>query len=106
MRTRALRTWVGSQILAVLVLSALPAPAWSANTDQDIVVRVLKDGQNITVDVDCPVDAPWSLVWEVLTDYDHMAEFISNIEFSGVKHAAGICCACTRKGRRRAAHLR
>jgi hypothetical protein len=87
MRARALRMWLGSQILAALALSALPVPAWSANADQDILVRVLKDGQNITVDVDCPVDAPWSLVWEVLTDYDHMAEFVSNLEFSGVKYA-------------------
>ena len=83
----------------MLVLSALPVPAWSANTDQDIVVRVLKDGQNITVDVDCPVDAPWSLVWEVLTDYDHMAEFISNLEFSGVKQAAGNLLRVHQKGK-------
>lgn len=98
-RAQALRIWLGSQILAVLVLSALPVPAWSANTDQDIVVRVLKDGQNITVDVDCPVDAPWSLVWEVLTDYDHMAEFISNLEFSGVKQAAGNLLRVHQKGK-------
>ena len=91
--------WLGAQLLAVLVLSALTGPAWSANTDQDIVVRVLKDGQNITVDVDCPVDAPWSLVWEVLTDYDHMAEFVSNLEFSGVKYAEGNLLRVHQKGK-------
>ena len=42
------------------------------------------DRQIIAIDVDCPVDAPWSIVWEVLTDYDHMARFISNLEYSGV----------------------
>ena len=98
-RARALRMWLGAQLLAVLVLSALTGQAWSANTDQDIVVRVLKDGQNITVDVDCPVDAPWSLVWEVLTDYDHMAEFVSNLEFSGVKHAEGNLLRVHQKGK-------
>jgi len=98
-RARALRMWLGSQMLAALVLSALPVLAWSANTDQDILVRVLKDGQNITVDVDCPVDAPWSLVWEVLTDYDHMAEFVSNLEFSGVKYHEGNLLRVHQKGK-------
>ena len=99
MRVRVLRRWLGSHILAALALSALQVPAWAANADQDILVRVLKDGQNITVDVDCPVDAPWSLVWEVLTDYDHMAEFVSNLEFSGVKYAEGNLLRVHQKGK-------
>jgi Polyketide cyclase / dehydrase and lipid transport len=73
-------------ILAALLLAVLPVSAASSSADQDIVVHVQKDGQNIAVDVDCPVDAPWSVVWEVLTDYDHMAKFISNLEYSGVEH--------------------
>ena len=72
------------RFVALLLLAIVPVCAWSAGTDQDIVVQVRKDGQNIAVDVDCPVDAPWTVVWEVLTDYDHMALFISNIERSGV----------------------
>lgn len=99
MRAPAFRRWIGAQVLAALLLSVLPASAWSANTNQDIVVRVLKDGQNIAVDVDCPVDAPWSLVWEVLTDYDHMAEFISNLEFSGVKGTVGNMLLVHQKGK-------
>ena len=71
-------------VLAVFLLSAVPAFAASLDPNQDIVVKVQKDGQNISVDIDCPVDAPWSIVWEVLTDYDQMAQFISNLEFSGV----------------------
>jgi hypothetical protein len=51
------------------------------------------------VDVDCPVDAPLWLVWEVLTDYDHMAEFISNLEFSGVKYAEGNMLRVHQKGK-------
>ena len=60
--------------------------AWSFEVDQDIVVHVQMDGQLITVDVDCPVDAPWSVVWEVLTDYDHMTHFISNLEYSDIEN--------------------
>jgi hypothetical protein len=70
--------------LAILLLAVLPVSAWSFNTDQDIVVRVQMDGQIVAVDVDCPVNAPRSVVWDVFTDYDHMAQFISNLEYSGI----------------------
>ena len=72
-----------SVVLAAL-LAILPVCAWPQNTNQDIVVRVLKDGPHVAVDVDCPVDAPWSVVWDVLTDYDHMGEFISNVKASNI----------------------
>ena len=76
------------RVLAILLLAVLPVSAWSFNTDQDIAVRVQMDGQVVEVDVDCPVDAPWSVVWDVFTDYDHMAQFISNLEYSGVEERA------------------
>ena len=71
-------------VLIALLLSVLPVAAWAVNTDLDIVVHARKDGQDIEVDVDCPVDAPRSVVWDVLTDYDHMAQFITNLELSGI----------------------
>jgi hypothetical protein len=87
MTTRAplYRLWIDWRVFVVLLLAVLPLSAWSENKDQDIVVHVQQDGQHITVHVDCPVDAPWSVVWEVLTDYDHMAQFISNLEYSGTE---------------------
>jgi hypothetical protein len=66
--------------LAQAVLPASPAPP-----DQDISVRVQKAGAEILVDVDCPVRAPLPIVWEVLTDYDNMATFVSNLQFSGIQ---------------------
>jgi hypothetical protein len=101
MTKRALvyRTWIEWRVLAVLLLAVLPVSAWSFNTDQDIVVHVQKDGQNIAVEVDCPVDAPWSVVWEVLTDYDHMAQFISNLEYSGIKGRADNVLRVHQKGK-------
>jgi hypothetical protein len=69
--------------LAFAALAAmLPLCASALDSRLDIVVKVTKDGPNITVDVDCPVDAPWPVVWDVLTDFDHMAEFISNVAVS------------------------
>ena len=53
------------------------------------MVHVAKNGPHVVVDVDCPVDAPASIVWEVLTDYDHMAQFVSNLEYSRIEASAG-----------------
>ncbi len=90
---------IGSRALAALLAAILPASAWSFNADQDIVVHVRKDGPNIAVDVDCPVDAPGSVAWEVLTDYDHMAQFISNLEYSGVTDRSGNVLRVHQKGK-------
>jgi uncharacterized protein YndB with AHSA1/START domain len=84
-RARVFRSWVGPRALVALLLALVPIPAWSANANQDIVVHVRKSGENIAVDVDCPVDAPRLIVWEVLTDYDHMARFVSNLAWSEVE---------------------
>ena len=72
-------------ILAILVASALPVVAPASTDDQDIVVRVQKDGADVTVDVDCPVQTSIAVAWEVLTDYDHMAQFISNLQYSAIQ---------------------
>ena len=48
--------------LALLCLSAMIVPAFSAAPDEDIVVQVRKDGPEIVVDVDCPVRAPFLVV--------------------------------------------
>jgi hypothetical protein len=101
MTKRALisRKWLEWRALAALLLAVLPVSAWSVNTDQDIVVHVQKDGQHIAVDVDCPVDAPRSIVWEVLTDYDHMAQFISNLEYSAVEERVDNMLRVHQKGK-------
>ena len=70
--------------LALLCLSAMIVPAFSAAPDEDIVVQVRKDGPEIVVEVDCPVRAPLLVVWNVLTDYDSMTSFISNVAYSTV----------------------
>ena len=69
--------------LAAAGLSAAP-PA----PDMDIAVHVQKAGSEILVDVDCPVSAPVPVVWEVLTDYDNMASFVSNLRLSAIERRA------------------
>ena len=70
---------------AFALLALLPFVAWSAGDTSDIVVRVQKDGPVISVEVDSPVAAQRATVWEVLTDYDNMPKFISNLEQSVVR---------------------
>jgi hypothetical protein len=88
--------------LAALAL-ALPATglqaAGSLAVDQDIQVHVKKDGAEIAVDVDVPVNASLAVAWEVLTDYDHMTEFITNLQSSNVQARDGQTLQVYQKGK-------
>jgi hypothetical protein len=84
---------------AFAVLALLPVAAWSAGDTSDIVVRIKKDGPTIIVDVDCPVAATRAIVWDVLTDYDNMAKFISNLEQSVVRIHTGNRLMVYQKGK-------
>jgi carbon monoxide dehydrogenase subunit G len=62
------------------VLPALAAPA----ADDDIDVKVSIDGDNISTDASFLIDAKPREVWSVLTDFEHMADFVSNLSSSKV----------------------
>jgi hypothetical protein len=51
---------------------------------KDIEVQVNKVGENIIIDLNFAVSATQQEVWEVLTDFDGMAGFVSNLEESKV----------------------
>jgi len=70
-----------------------------AAADQDIVVHAKKEGAEIVVDVDCPVRAPALTVWDVLTDYDNMSRFISNIQYSHVQERTDNLLTVHQKGK-------
>ena len=93
-----IRHRLATAFLAVALLAALPGPVGASDADHDILVRVQKDGASIVVDVNCPVDAPRLVVWEVLTDYDHMAQFLSNLDSSGVTAGAGTALRIRQEG--------
>ena len=48
----------------MLTLAMLPVAGLQAATDQDIQVRVKKNGPEVAVDVDCPVNASAAVTWE------------------------------------------
>jgi polyketide cyclase/dehydrase/lipid transport protein len=84
---------------AFAILALLPFAAWSAGDTSDIVVRVRKDGATISVGVECPLAATRAVVWEVLTDYDNMAKFISNLDQSVVRIRTGNRLLVYQKGK-------
>jgi hypothetical protein len=81
-RWRRLHRW--ARPLVACALAAFASLAWAA-VDADIVVHAKKEGPEIVVEVDCPVRAPVPTVWDVLTDYDNMTRFISNLKYSAVE---------------------
>lgn len=86
-------------IIAVLALATLPLAGLQAAVDEDIEVRVKKEGAEVAVDVDCPVNASVAVAWEVLTDYDHMSEFLSNVQSSSVQARDGHTLRVYQKGK-------
>jgi len=86
-------------VVAALFLAIAPTAGWSAGDTADIVVHARRDGSAVVVDVDCPVHAPRAVIWDVLTDYDNMPRFISNLEQSVVRIRTGDRLLVYQKGK-------
>ncbi|MDE1948182.1 MAG: SRPBCC family protein [Burkholderiales bacterium] len=63
--------------------------ALAAQAQPTVAVQVHKNDGGIVVDVRAEVAAPVSVVWSVLTDYDHMSSILSDIKASVVKSRDG-----------------
>ena len=53
-------------------------------TGRDIEVQVSMVGENIIIDLNFAVSASQQEVWDVLTDFDGMADFVSNLKESKI----------------------
>jgi hypothetical protein len=82
-------------VLAIPVRAAAPS---DGDGDTDIDVRASKDGEAVVVDVDMTVRATQDEVWSVLTDYDHMADFIGNLQSSSIIARTGNTLDVLQKG--------
>ncbi len=72
-------------LLFAIVLTILPAVAHAVAPDsRGIAVAIHRDGEAFVVDVDLTVEATPQEAWNVLTDYDHMSEFVSNLTMSRI----------------------
>lgn len=71
---------------AALAFVALPVRAFGQGTPDEhgIVVAVHRDARAVVIDGDWLVDAGARDAWDVLTDYDHMATFVSSLSASRI----------------------
>lgn len=87
------------KFLLYLYLFFLPAASWAdSRHDPDIEVQVRVEGENVSVDVNMPVDASRVQVWAVLTDFAHMAGFVSNVHESKIISSQGDVLMVSQRG--------
>ena len=79
---------LGLSLSIPLALAQVPLRT-DAQDASDIVVHVKKNGATIIVDVEMMVQAPALATWDVLTDYDHMAQFVANVQSSKITDRKG-----------------
>jgi carbon monoxide dehydrogenase subunit G len=72
----------------LLCLLMLPT-AWGARAAEDVSVEAIRRDDALEVACRATIDAPLDLVWQALTDYDHMAEFIPGMRKSQVVERRG-----------------
>lgn len=72
-------------LCALLFLLAVHANTHAELESQnDIVILAQKSGESVFVSVNFTVQASPEEVWEVLTDFDHIAQFVSNVQSSKI----------------------
>jgi hypothetical protein len=84
-------------ILGWLLIHASLAAAVAG--DQDIDVKIAKDGQVIAVDVALRVNASPEAAWRVLTDYNDMVRFVSTLTSSAIVRQDGNDLEVAQKGK-------
>ena len=92
------RTLGRSAAAAALALSlALHAAPPADDTDIDVHVR--QNGDRIAVEVHLPIRATAIETWNVVTDYDNMSRFVSNLQVSRIVEQDGNRLIVMQKGK-------
>ena len=79
-----------SNLLAAMAFIVSPVSAFAAPPGgADIAIHVERDGNAFMVAAELTVAASTDEVWEVLTDFDHMAQILSSVDFSRVANRNG-----------------
>lgn len=78
-------------LLLLIIVSSFSMTPTLAETlqDDEIEVTVKITGEDVVVDLSLVVSASPQQVWAVLTDFDHMAKFVSNLKESKVIATSG-----------------
>lgn len=77
----------------------------SATCSGQAAVHVQRRGETVLIDVDMPIGVAPSVAWAVLTDYDHMATFLSNLTSSVVVEREGKMLRVAQAGRTKVAFM-
>lgn len=89
------------KVQRLLFLSILLFPlqfALAADADGDLSVNVRKSAGAVIVDARMAVPASQQQVWDVLTDYDRMAQFFPNLVSSRIAQRSGDTMRIEQKG--------
>jgi len=76
-------------LLSVAVSAGTCAASLQAVPHDDMAVNVKKVGEEVAVDLTVTIDATPQETWNVLTDYEHMPLFLSNLKSSKVLEKNG-----------------
>lgn len=76
--------WRRPFVAIVLLAASAAAPALAAEEVQ-VEARRASDGDGLEIRAQAFIAAPPAVVWQVLTDYEHLSEFIPGITRSVVK---------------------
>ena len=90
---------VGGCLVLGLVCFVLPCHG------QEPAVHVERHGKSVVIDVDMPVAVAPATAWAVLTDYDRMATFLSNLSSSKIVERRGDVLHIAQSGRTRFAFM-
>lgn len=70
-------------LLLTAVLATLPV-ARAAQDDDGVNLKLSIDGDEVHLDISAVIEARPREVWSVFTDFEHMADFVSNLKSSQV----------------------
>jgi len=71
-------------LVAIVFLAYSLAASSAPSTGRDIVVHATKDGTTFTVEAEFTVAASLDEVWEVITDFDRMAQIVTSVDSSRI----------------------
>lgn len=95
---RPLGSWIrGAGRCALLVLAAAAA----ARAAEDVSVEATRRGSAVEVNCRATLQAPPALIWETLTDYDRLAQFIPGMHASRVVEQRGATAVVEQSGEAR-----
>jgi ribosome-associated toxin RatA of RatAB toxin-antitoxin module len=66
--------------------------------DSDFRVSAATEGAAVRVDAYALLHAPWAIVWQTLTDYDHLGSFIPGMATSRVIRREGVAAIVEQTG--------